>query len=155
MHPLPPVWRVSRECMSVRSPALARGASTLRIRESRESQHVYLSPMFAQRYRLMPAAPVAPDVVAALFEALATRIQRRGRCHRVTALQRALDEKPDRFPCYYAAHSGASKRVHPDPATTARPAQPLARSAHGRQAIGARQAFLGTRGTRWVAWSLE
>jgi hypothetical protein len=49
--------------------------------------------MFAQRYRLMPAAPVAPDVVGALLEARATRIQRRDRCHRVTALL-ALSTSP-------------------------------------------------------------
>jgi hypothetical protein len=35
--------------------------------------------------------PVAPDDIAASFEALATRVQRRDRCRRVTALQRAVD----------------------------------------------------------------
>jgi hypothetical protein len=53
--------------------------------------------MLAERYRLIPAAPVAPDDVAASFEALATRIQRRDRCHRVRALQRTVDEQPARY----------------------------------------------------------
>ena len=43
------------------------------------------------------------DAVAAAFEALATEIQARDRCDRVTALQRAVDENPERFEAYCRA----------------------------------------------------
>jgi transposase len=48
-------------------------------------------------FRLIKAVPVDPARVCAAFEALATRvIQKRDRCDRMTALQRAVDEKPPR-----------------------------------------------------------
>jgi hypothetical protein len=46
--------------------------------------------------RLIKAAPIDPDVVAAAFESVATTIQARESCDRVTALQHAVDEKPPR-----------------------------------------------------------
>jgi hypothetical protein len=56
--PTPPVWRVSRESMSVEAPR-AGGASTPRIVARGESHRVYLSlPMLAERFRLIPAEPV-------------------------------------------------------------------------------------------------
>jgi hypothetical protein len=53
-------------------------------------------------FRLIPAT-VDRDGVADAFEALATKIQLRDRCDRVTALQRAIDENPDRFEEYTRA----------------------------------------------------
>jgi hypothetical protein len=51
-------------------------------------------------YKLIKTRPVDP---CAVFEALATRIQRRDRCDRVTALQRAVDEHPEQFEAYCRA----------------------------------------------------
>ena len=45
---------------------------------------------------------VGEDPVGA-FEELATAIQMRDKCHRVTALQRACDENPDKFSEYCRA----------------------------------------------------
>jgi hypothetical protein len=56
--------------------------------------------MPAEHYRLIPAEPVDPDDIASSFEALATRIQKRDGCDRVTALQRAVDENPGAFDAY-------------------------------------------------------
>jgi hypothetical protein len=50
--------------------------------------------------RLIKAIPVDHDAVAAAFEALATAIQHRDGCDRVTALQRAVDENPQAFRAY-------------------------------------------------------
>jgi hypothetical protein len=50
--------------------------------------------------RLIKATPVDPDVVATAFESVVTKIQRRDRCDRVTALQRAVDENPAAFEEY-------------------------------------------------------
>jgi hypothetical protein len=75
----------------------------LRILARRESHHVNLSHTLAERYRLIPAVPVDPDDFASSFEAIATRIQTRDRCDRVTALQRAIDENPERYSEYCRA----------------------------------------------------
>jgi len=53
--------------------------------------------------RLIKAIPVDHDAVAAAFEALATAIQRRDDCDRLTALQRAVDENPKAFEAYFRA----------------------------------------------------
>jgi hypothetical protein len=48
-------------------------------------------------------ATVDRDGIIDAFEALATQIQARDDCHRVTALQRAVDENPERFEEYARA----------------------------------------------------
>jgi|HubBroStandDraft_6_1064221.scaffolds.fasta_scaffold1467342_1 hypothetical protein len=51
-------------------------------------------------YKLIKNRPVDP---IGAFEALATRIQKRDRCDRVTALQKACDENPGAFEAYCRA----------------------------------------------------
>ena len=43
------------------------------------------------------------DVIASSFEQLVDAIERRDRCHRVEALQRAIDENPSQFDEYCRA----------------------------------------------------
>jgi len=61
----------------------------------------------SQQFRLIPAVPIDRNRMAAAFEALATRIQQRDHCDRVTALQRAVDENPERFDEYVRAMQGS------------------------------------------------
>ena len=56
--------------------------------------------MSNQTFTLIKAPPRDADAVAVAFEALATAIQRRDRCARVEALQRAVDEHPEAFERY-------------------------------------------------------
>ena len=53
-------------------------------------------------FTLIKRTPAAVDAVEC-FYALATQIQRRDRCDRVEALQRACHEHPDRFEEYCRA----------------------------------------------------
>jgi hypothetical protein len=57
----------------------------------------------SEGFTLIKAAPVDPATVCDRFEELATRIQRRDRCDRVTALQKAVDENPGAFEQYCRA----------------------------------------------------
>jgi hypothetical protein len=82
----------------------ARGAYTVCCWASTASFHVsaaLLSMSEAGTLTLVRKA-IAVDPVAA-FEELATQIQMRDGVHRVTALQRAVDENPDRFSEYCRA----------------------------------------------------
>ena len=59
--------------------------------------------MLAERFRLIPAAPIDADAVISAFEAHATTIQKRDGCARVTALQRTVDDNPAAFAEYCRA----------------------------------------------------
>jgi hypothetical protein len=48
----------------------------------------------SQQFRLIPAVPIDRNRVAAAFEALATRIQKRDRCDRVTPCSARLTRIP-------------------------------------------------------------
>jgi hypothetical protein len=97
--PLPHFVPRVPKCKAPRRPA----GFYFHILSKRESHHVYLSPMLAEHYRLIPASPVGRDAVAERFKALATCIQARDDCDRVTALQRAIDENSTRFAEYCRA----------------------------------------------------
>jgi hypothetical protein len=82
----------------------------------------------AERFRLIPAEPVGPDAIAASFEALVTRIQTRDDCHRIEALERAVEESPERFAeycgrseykgrAYCCATSARLRVINPKPRT--------------------------------------
>ena len=59
--------------------------------------------MLAERFRLISAAPIDADTVISAFEARATTIQKCRGCTRITALQRAVDENPERCAEYCRA----------------------------------------------------
>ena len=59
--------------------------------------------MLTQRFRLISAAPMNADAVISAFEAHATTIQKCHGCDRITALQRVVDENPERFAEYCRA----------------------------------------------------
>jgi len=71
-----------------------------RVAPARAREHVRES---SSSFRLIKAAPLDRDAVAAAFEALATKLQQRDGSDRVTALQRAIDEHPERFAEYCRA----------------------------------------------------
>lgn len=64
-----------------------------------------MRPATVNTFTLIKAPPIDADAICAAFEALATAIQRRDRCDRVTALQRAIHEHPKAFEAYYRAMS--------------------------------------------------
>jgi hypothetical protein len=64
-------------------------------------------------FRLIKAMAIDPDLVIEAFEALATKIQNRDGCSRVTALQQTIDENPEKYSQYCWAMGQASDLVIP------------------------------------------
>jgi quinol monooxygenase YgiN len=70
-------------------------------------------PVMSGAFTLIKAVPTDTERVCAAFEALATKIQRRDGCHRVEALQKAVDEHPREYEAYCRAfgdHASLNER---------------------------------------------